>query len=129
MIEPGFHSSHKNRKNHKHHKKDNFQIFDVYDPYDFLVYFFHCIIMIVRIIILKMKIMFVFDQLYDISSLSFFFRYKLMITLKNYPSQVQGDTLPFWFHGSFCSFVLIYWLREFLCHQLLIDFNCYVNQR
>ena len=33
--------------------------------------------------------------------LPFFFHYQHMISLKNHPSLAQGESLPYWFRGSF----------------------------
>ena len=47
--------------------------------------------------------------------LPFFFRYKHIPSLKNFPSPAPNDSLLYWFQGNFAaSFVLNFCLREFL---------------
>ena len=47
--------------------------------------------------------------------LPFFFRLKHVTSLKNLPSPAPSESLPYWFQGNFAaSFVLNFWLREFL---------------
>ena len=55
--------------------------------------------------------------------LSFSFRLKHIISLKNPPSPAPSESLPHWFRGNFAAmFVLNYRLREFL---LSVFANCF----
>ena len=58
------------------------------------------------------------------TGLPFFFRLRHMTSLKNVPSPVPSENLPYWFQGSFVAmFVLNYMLREFFCLHSLIALN------
>ena len=56
--------------------------------------------------------------------LPFFFHYKHIASLKSLPLPTPSESLPYWFQGNFmATFVLNFWLREFLLSALANHFE------
>ena len=62
--------------------------------------------------------------------LPFFFHYKDITSLKNLPSPLPNESLPYWFQGNFAaSLVLNFCLREFLCLRPRLHDTVFISYR